>query len=59
MMEVEEDGVRLAHGDGRPRHLKPGSDLRYWRLAQSLAALPLSGPVRGQVRNARQQSAAV
>ena len=29
VMEVEEDRVRLAHGDGRPRHLKPGSDLRY------------------------------
>ena len=27
--EVEEDRVRLAHADGRPRHLKPGSDLRY------------------------------
>ncbi len=29
VMEVEEDRVRLAHGDGRPRHLKPGSELRY------------------------------
>ena len=29
VMEVEEDLVRLAHGDGRPRHLKPGSQLRY------------------------------
>ena len=29
VMEVEEDRVRLAHADGRPRHLKPGSDLRY------------------------------
>ena len=29
VMEVEEDRVRLAHGDGRPRHLKPGSYLRY------------------------------
>ena len=29
VMEVEEDRVRLAHDDGRPRHLKPGSDLRY------------------------------
>ena len=29
VMEVEEDRVRLLHGDGRPRHLKPGSDLRY------------------------------
>ena len=29
VMEVEEDRVRLAHGDGRPRHLKPGGELRY------------------------------
>ena len=29
VMAVEEDRVRLAHGDGRPRHLKPGSELRY------------------------------
>ena len=29
VMEVEEDRVGLAHADGRPRHLKPGSDLRY------------------------------
>ena len=29
VMEVEEDQVRLAHADGRPRHLKPGSELRY------------------------------
>ena len=29
VMEVEEDRVSLAHADGRPRHLKPGSDLRY------------------------------
>ena len=29
VMEVEEDRVRLSHGDGRPRHLKPGSYLRY------------------------------
>ncbi|MCY4504116.1 MAG: ATP-binding domain-containing protein, partial [Alphaproteobacteria bacterium] len=29
VMEVEEDRVRLSHGDGRPRHLKPGSELRY------------------------------
>ena len=29
VMEVEEDRVRLAHPDGRPRHLKPGGDLRY------------------------------
>ena len=29
VMEVEEDRVRLTHGDGRARHLKPGSDLRY------------------------------
>lgn len=29
VMEVEEDQVRLAHGDGRPRHLKPGTYLRY------------------------------
>ncbi|MDE0460660.1 MAG: relaxase domain-containing protein, partial [Chromatiales bacterium] len=29
VMEVEEDRVRLAHGDGRPRHLKPDSELRY------------------------------
>ena len=29
VMEVEEDRVRLAHDDGRPRHLKPGSELRY------------------------------
>ena len=29
VMEVEEDRVRLAHPDGRPRHLKPDSDLRY------------------------------
>ena len=29
VMEVEEDRVRLAHADGRPRHLKPGGDLRY------------------------------
>ena len=29
VMEVEEDLVRLAHTDGRPRHLKPGSQLRY------------------------------
>ncbi len=29
VMAVEEDRVKLAHGDGRPRHLKPGSDLRY------------------------------
>ena len=29
VMEVEEDRVRLAHGDGRPRHLTPGSELRY------------------------------
>ena len=29
VMEVEEDRVRLAHADGRPRHLKPGSYLRY------------------------------
>ena len=27
--EVEEDRVKLAHADGRPRHLKPGSELRY------------------------------
>ena len=29
VMEVEEDRVRLSHGDGRPRYLKPGSELRY------------------------------
>ena len=29
VMEVEEDRVRLAHADGRPRHLKPGGELRY------------------------------
>ncbi len=29
VMEVEEDRVRLAHPDGRPRHLKPRGDLRY------------------------------
>ncbi len=29
VMAVEEDRVRLSHADGRPRHLKPGSDLRY------------------------------
>ncbi|MCY3672516.1 MAG: relaxase domain-containing protein, partial [Alphaproteobacteria bacterium] len=29
VMEVEEDRVRLAHADGRPRHLKPGTYLRY------------------------------
>ncbi len=29
VMEVEEDRVILAHPDGRPRHLKPGGDLRY------------------------------
>ncbi len=29
VMAVEEDRVRLVHADGRPRHLKPGSDLRY------------------------------
>ena len=29
VMAVEEDRVKLAHADGRPRHLKPGSDLRY------------------------------
>ncbi len=29
VMEMEEDRVRLAHADGRPRHLKPGGDLRY------------------------------
>ena len=29
VMEVEEDRVRLVHADGRPRHLKPDSDLRY------------------------------
>ncbi len=29
VVEVEEDRVRLAHPDARPRHLKPGSDLRY------------------------------
>ena len=29
VMEAEEGLVRLAHGDGRPRHLKPGGELRY------------------------------
>ena len=29
VMAVEEDRVRLLHGDGRPRHLEPGSELRY------------------------------
>ena len=29
VMEVEEDRVGLVHADGRPRHLKPGGELRY------------------------------
>ena len=29
VMEVEEDRVRLAHGDGRPRHLDPKAEVRY------------------------------